>query len=277
VLDPTPPRGASLRRITTERIAALVGAVDGGTFERIENVRVELHGALPRDATMGPQPVFRSLALAADVRESVVEAALEAVEAHHRASPLSPGLPLPRARAALLRRLRGLASIERRHIDAAHAAISDVLDSVVASGRLARRGDTLRDPTLASDVSAELLSAMDRLESALSVPAPPSLTAAAAAAACPPEGIRGLQAEGRIVRLAPDLAWSTATYHGLAAVALERARAGPLTPAAFRDATGTSRKFVLTILEDLGRRGILQRTAAGHIPGPRAPRAEGAT
>ncbi len=272
VLDPTPPRGASLRRITADRIQALERAVDSGSFERIEGARVELHGALPSDPTGGPQPAFGSLALAADVRESLAEAALEAVEAHHRASPLSPGLPLPRARAVLLRRLRALASIERRHVDATGAAISSLLDELVAAGRLARRGEALRDPANASETPAELLSAMDRLESALAVSAPPSLELAAAAAACPPEGIRALQAAGRIVRLAPDLAWSTATYHRLAAVALDRARVGPLTPAAFRDATGTSRRFVLAILEDLDRRGVLQRTPEGHIPGPRAPR-----
>jgi hypothetical protein len=45
----------------------------------------------------------------------------------------------------------------------------------------------------------------------------------------------------------------------------------PLTPAAFRDATGTSRKYVMAILEDLDRRAILRRTADGHVPGPRAP------
>jgi hypothetical protein len=55
-------------------------------------------------------------------------------------------------------------------------------------------------------------------------------------------------------------------------VALEGARAAPLTPAALRDATGTSRKYVLAILEDLDRRQILRRTPEGHIPGPRAPR-----
>jgi hypothetical protein len=48
------------------------------------------------------------------------------------------------------------------------------------------------------------------------------------------------------------------------------AAAGPLTPAAYRDATGTSRKFVMAILEDLDRRGVLRRTDAGHVPGPRA-------
>ena len=52
------------------------------------------------------------------------------------------------------------------------------------------------------------------------------------------------------------------------------ARSGPLTPAAFRDATGSSRKYALAILEDLDRRGILARTEAGHVPGPRAPRDE---
>jgi selenocysteine-specific elongation factor len=256
--------------LTAERIQALAGAVDSRSFERIEGARVELHGAIPNDPPAGPQPAAKGLVMAADVSESLVATVLEAVAAHHRAAPLSPGLPLPRARAVLLRRLRALASVDRQHLDATNA-ISDLLDDLVAAGRLARRGDVLRDPALATEASPDLLSAMDRLEAALAVAAPPSLDAAAAAAACPPEGIRELQAAGRIVRLAPDLAWSTATYHGLAAVALERARAHPLTPAAFRDATGTSRKFVLAILEDLDRRGVLQRTPEGHVPGPRAP------
>jgi hypothetical protein len=61
------------------------------------------------------------------------------------------------------------------------------------------------------------------------------------------------------------------TYRDLAARALVMAAREPLTPAAFRDATGTSRKYVMAILEDLDRRAILSRTAEGHVPGPRAP------
>ena len=49
----------------------------------------------------------------------------------------------------------------------------------------------------------------------------------------------------------------------------------PLTPAAYRDATGTSRKYVLAILEDLDRRAILRRTPDGHVPGPKAPARHG--
>jgi len=87
---------------------------------------------------------------------------------------------------------------------------------------------------------------------------------------CSPAGIRALAADGRIVILDDDLAYATPAYRALQHQALAHAAAGPLTPAALRDATGTSRKYVMAILEDLGRRGILRRTPDGHLPGPRA-------
>jgi hypothetical protein len=119
---------------------------------------------------------------------------------------------------------------------------------------------------------------MDRLEAALATVAPPPLSVAAQATDCPPAGIRALERANRIVRLDDDLAWAFGTYRELAAAALALAGAAPLTPAAFRDATGTSRKYVMAILEDLDRRAILRRTDAGHVPGPRAPAlAAGAT
>jgi selenocysteine-specific elongation factor len=84
--------------------------------------------------------------------------------------------------------------------------------------------------------------------------------------------VRALEASGRIVRVEPDLAWAGTTYRELEALAVRLADPGPLTPAAMRDATGTSRKYVMALLEDLDRRGILLRTAAGRVRGPRAPR-----
>jgi selenocysteine-specific elongation factor len=274
VLDVAPPRGVSRRRMTSDRMVAVSDALEAGGEAAHQAALVDLHGALPLDPVRGPRPASRSMVLAGDVQAALDAAALDAVAAHHRAAPISPGLPLPRARAALLRRLRSLATIERQHSELATAEVTRRLDVLVREGRLARRGEVLRDPSLGSDVPAELLAAMDRLEAALDVAGPPSLDAAATSAGCPPEGIRALVADGRIIRLGTDLAWSTRAYHLLAAVALERARAGPITPAAFRDATGTSRKYVLAILEDLDRRGILQRTPEGHIPGSRAPRTE---
>ena len=274
VLDTSPPRGISRRRMTPARLDALSVAVNAGSVGQAEAARVELHGWLVADGTDGEADGGRSAAFAADVSEVLTEAAVDVVAAHHRDAPLSPGLPLSRARSALRRRLRSVVTVERRDADAAMSEISRLLDELIADGRLARHGDALRDPARGEDLPAPLVAAMGRLESALSVPAPPALGEAANAAGCPPEGVRALQADGRIVRVGPDLAWSATTFHRLAAAALEAARVAPLTPAAFRDATGTSRKYVLAILEDLDRRGILERTPEGHIPGPRAPRRE---
>jgi hypothetical protein len=240
----------------------------------VDGALIELHGARVLDDGPDGHGTGRSLALARDVRTALDEAALEAVAAHHREAPISPGLPLPRARAAVLRRLRSLATVERRDLDLVSVTVARVVNHLVSDGRLLRRDDVLRDPAIAGSEPTELHDAMARLERALDVPAPPSLDEAAAAAGCPPEGVQALQSAGRIVRLGPELAWSSAAYHRLAAVALEHSRRAPLTPAALRDATGTSRKYVLAILEDLDRRQILRRTPDGHVPGPRAPQPE---
>ena len=284
VLDTRPPRGASRRRLTPERVAALREAVDRG-WSAVDGALIDLHGAFVLENAADGSPAGygvtghgaaghgagRSLALARDVRTALDEAALEAVAAHHRESPVSLGLPLPRARAAVLRRLRSLATVERRDLDLVSVTVARVVNHLVSDGRLLRRDDVLRDPAIAGEQSDELVEAMARLERSLDVPAPPPLGEAAVAAGCPPEGVQALQAAGRIVRLGPDLAWSSAAFHRLAAVALEHSRQAPLTPAVLRDATGTSRKYVLAILEDLDRRAILRRTPEGHIPGPRAP------
>jgi selenocysteine-specific elongation factor len=264
VLDGRPPRGVSRRRMTADRLDRLAEAVALADPGAIADATTTLHGAWLATT---------ELSFAPDVRDALVSKALALVADHHREAPLSDGLPLARARIALVRSLRALVTVERRNARQAAAAVTALLDDLIADGHLARVGAAIRDPTRTSERPAALAEAMARLEAALSVAAPPRLDEAAAAAGCPPEGVMTLAAEGRIVRLAADLAWATSTYQRLAAVALERARAGALTPAAFRDATGTSRRFVLAILEDLDRRGILQRTADGHVPGPRAPRA----
>ena len=66
-----------------------------------------------------------------------------------------------------------------------------------------------------------------------------------------------------------DLAWAAGRYRDLVRQALAMAAVAPLSPAAYRDATGTSRRYVLAILEDLDRRELLRRTDAGHVLGPR--------
>jgi selenocysteine-specific elongation factor len=243
VLDPDPPRGMSRQRQTADRIGALArGAA---------SARLDLHGLLDG-------------ALAADIAAVAEAAALAAVASE---------APLLNVRAAVAQALRRSVTVRR---DRALAASAAVIDRLVSDGRLVQDEGVLRLPGMAAasrDPAAT--EAMDRLEAMLAVVAPPALADAAHAAGCPPSGVRELEREGRIVLLGPDLAYAQSTYRDLTARALELATHEPLTPASFRDATGTSRKYVMAILEDLDRRGILRRTPTGHVPGPKAPAAAG--
>ena len=254
VLDIDPPRGISRRRQSVERMAGLAEAIAANDAVWAQSARLDLHGAIVTGGAVG---------LAVDVTEAAESAALETVTG-------APGAEasLAAARTAVTRTIRRAATLPRE--DAAAGATA-VLDGLVRADRLVRAGDRLRLPGAAPAApDPALLAAMDRLERSLAVPAPPSLAVAARSAACPPAGVHELERIGRIVVLEPDLAYAASTYRDLAARATAMAGAGPLTPAAFRDATGTSRKFVMAILEDLDRRGVLRRTEAGHVPGPRA-------
>jgi selenocysteine-specific elongation factor len=292
VLDPHPPRGVSRRRLTAERQASLVAAIDDGDADSASDALVGMHGAIQGAriaavtaalAPRGSEPVGRDgqaatgassggLLLADDVVSALEQQAEAFVAAHHVTDVASSGLSLQTLRTALGLGLRRLVAIDRSMTADASRSVDRVVDGLVARGGVAREGDRLRDPRRSAGPTPGLAAAMDRLEAILAVPAPPPLGEAATLGGCPPEGIRALMTAGRIVRVTPQLAWASPTYHELAAQALALARQAPLAPATFRDATGTSRRYVLAILEDLDRRGILQRTAEGHIPGPRAPR-----
>ena len=180
------------------------------------------------------------------------------------------GHRLAEIRASLARTLRHAVTVDAR---AAATIAMAVLDRLVAGGRLRREADMIVPADHAdATLPAGTLVAMDRLERALAVAGPPALSEAARAAGCPPEGVRALERSGRIVRLDDELAYAASTYLDLEGMAIRLATPGPVSPAALRDATGTSRKYVMALLEELDRRGVLARTPAGHVRGPRAGR-----
>jgi selenocysteine-specific elongation factor len=268
VLDTAPPRGIARRRQNRVRVERLASAIRASDATGVAAARLDLHGAL---AGHGRPPV-----VADDVAAAVGDAIVAALgpddgEVHESTatatSRAQPRLADVRARAA--RTLGRLVSLPRP--DAAEAA-AGIVERLVLDGRLVRDGEHVRLPGTPSRPAADpvLAAAMDRLERALVQAAPPPLAEAARLAGCPAAGIRELERAGRIVILADDLAYAASTYRTLETAALELARHGPVSPAALRDATGTSRKYVMAILADLDRRGILRRTDAGHVPGPRA-------
>ncbi len=253
VLDPLAVIGPSRRRSTPDRLVAL--AAESGDRAA---ARLALHGVLPREGRATAH-------LAPDVAADLEISALAAV-----AAAPADGVSLAELRPALVRTLRRGVTVDRA---LAAAIAADTIDALVAGGRLARDGDRIHLPGAGSvGLPPSTLAAMDRLERALAVPAPPPLDQAAVAVGCPPDGVRALQAAGRIVVLDDGLAYELATFDDLAATALRLATAAPLSPAALRDATGTSRRYVMAILEELDRRGVLRRTPAGHVPGPRGMR-----
>jgi len=267
ILDPRPPTGAPWRQVTAADVETLARA---STAPERATARLALHGAFP----LG-DPDATALPVGAAVRAGAVNllpALAAAVVGDARAAVETGsdgGVPLAELRVRAGRVLRRRATLAPA---VAADAVGALIDAAIASGQLARTGERVHVPGRRIGPDPDVLAAMDRLERALDTSAPIGLLAAAAAATCPPEGVRGLESAGRIVRVDRDLAWSATTYAGLQATALRLAADRPLTPAALRDATGTSRKYVMALLEDLGRRGVLTRTPAGHVPGPRAQR-----
>jgi selenocysteine-specific elongation factor len=260
VLDVAPARGISRRRQTAARVARLAAAIEAGDAAEVAGARLDLHGAVP---------VGREIAVAADVAAGIATDILQAVV---QPDAGEAGPTLPAVRALVARRLRRLVTLRR---EPAGQAAASLVDRLIEDGRVERNGGRLRLPGLpaapAHSANPAAEAAMDRLERALAVSAPPPLADAARAAGCLEAGIHELERLGRIVVLDREIAYAAATYRDLEERALDLARLAPLTPAVLRDATGTSRKYVLAILADLDRRGLLRRTEAGHVPGPRAP------
>jgi len=227
--------------------------------------RLALHGALPPH-----DPDVAALPFGAAVRAggvvlvpALAAAAVGDARAAVEAAP-DQGVPLAELRVRAGRVLRRRASLAPQ---VANDAAGTLLDSAVAAGDLARTGELVHRRGRAVGPAPSMLAAMERLERALEMSAPSGLLAAAHAAGCPPEGIHALESAGRIVRVDRDLAWSAAAFADLQATALRLDR--PLTLAALRDATGTGRKHVMALLEDLGAardphpdaRGARARTA----------------
>ena len=265
VLDPRPPSGAAWRRATSADVRALATAT---TAPGRAVALLTLHGALDRSApavaslSAGSAVVAGRLFLAPQLASAVVAEALAAV-----AAAPGDGIPLAQLRERLGRAIRRRASVDAETAADAGGAI---VEELVRAGRLARTGELVHVAGRVVGPAPEVLAAMDRLEVALDVPAPPGLAEAAHSVGCPPAGVRALEAAGRIVRAEDDLAWSAPAFARLQAAALALATPGPLTPSALRDATGTSRKYVMALLEELNRRGILARTPGGHVRGTRA-------
>ena len=269
VLDPRPPTGAAWRRAT----AAEVRALAPWRLARPSAPRPSsaLHGALPRSRPeVGALPPGRRrpagrLVLAPPVASAVIAEALAAVGCRPATGSRSPscarvsGAPCAGARRSTRPpppRPRGA-----------------LVEALVGAGRLARTGDLVHLPEPGRRPRRRRCSPPWTGSRPPSTrPRRPALPEAARAPAarrpgCAPSRRRdGSSASTRTSRgrrrRSPACRPSRSGWR----------RPARSTPAALRDATGTSRKYVMALLEELNRRGVLARTPDGHVRGPRAAR-----
>ena len=203
VLDPAPPRGVSRRRATPDRLARPASMRRQRSGDRRRR-RLALHGLV--DGVLAP-----------DVADAVRPSAIDAVRRHHAEDPASAGATAirdPCRRSA--RSLRRL--VTRRRRDRARRPSPASTRRRARPRRAARprrrspsRPGAARRPRRPTSARRWIGS-----RRRLSTPSPPPLAEAARAAGCPPDGVRALEAERRIVRLEDDLAWSATTYRELA-------------------------------------------------------------
>ena len=268
VLDPSPPR---LR--TRQLRERLPPAAPDPTLATLVRYRlalpaVELAGAaavlgtssrtedlLPGAASAGP------LVLAPGIESDLAAEALARVSA----APTGT-VTLPELRTLLAARLGRIGAIPRADAEAAAHAL---VERMVRDEMVALRGSVVVDAG-GSDVAARLDEAGGRLVAALDTVRPPALGDTADTAGYPREALGALVDAGRLVRVAPDLAFAATAYRRLEGQALEMAARGELSAAAFRDAAGTSRRHAVAVLDHMTLGGLLRRRGNDHEPGPRA-------
>jgi selenocysteine-specific elongation factor len=200
----------------------------------------------------------RTLAWAPGAWEAAASAVLEAVDGQHRADPSAPGLPAQAARAAAHGPARGDGTARAGWPAPAGA---EVVEALVAAGRLVADGPTLRRPGHGPQLDPAQRALRDRVERAL---------AEAGVSLLDDAGLAELGADRRATAMLVRLGVLVGVVPGgyLGPATLEEAVATlrrafpdgrPFTVSDARDALGTTRRTAIPLLEHLDRTGVTTR------------------
>ncbi|MGH2572393.1 MAG: selenocysteine-specific translation elongation factor [Actinomycetota bacterium] len=261
VLDTDPPVRRKADPVT--RLRARLGSrreevawrlVEDRGALRASEVKV-LAGAHPDEAVLRGAVRMNEWLMSPDLAERTTRTLLQALAGHHGQHPLSPGMEVSEARALL-------AEEGARFSD---PGLADAfLLHLVGEGRVVREGAVLRLPTHSASTAGR--EDADRLIDAVreAEPTPPSVRELVAAG-FGSELIRAACADGRLVRISPDIVISPAFLSR--AEGIVRAGGSPpgFTVSAFREALGTSRKYALPILEYFDARGLTRRQGDARV------------
>jgi selenocysteine-specific elongation factor len=297
VLDPFPPgavRGTAARVRRTEELEAREAAGRAGLLDRALAERgVVPLTALPRLAAIAPGRLpaalddaaavrSRSLAWAPAAWASARSAVLEAVRRHHHTDPSATGLPTEAARAAATHsvarartpfsdpapgaapRWGSLADPGQtgpRSSTAPDAAGNEVVEALVAEGRLVADGPVVRLPGHAERLDPAQLALRERVERAAGEAGVGLLGEAALA-----ELGADRKATALLVRMGVLVAVTPGGYIGRSALegaveTLRRSFPGgrPFAASEAKEALGTTRRTAIPLLEHLDRTGVTVR------------------
>jgi selenocysteine-specific elongation factor len=190
--------------------------------------------------------------VAADEVRRTRKVAVEAVTSHHQTHPLEPGLELP----ALARAV----SLDADRVSAALAG----LDGLVVEHGIVRAA-AHRSRTVDAPEAQRVISAL--MATPFAPPDPESIGADRGL-------VRNLVREGALVDLDGVVLAAPALADARARVQTALRERGSLTVADVRDLLGSTRKFVVPILNRLDAEGVTRRRGDDRIPGPATLRAD---
>jgi selenocysteine-specific elongation factor len=280
VLDPFPPavvRGTAARVRRTEeleareaggrpgllaRVLAERGVVPLSDLPRLAAIAPDrLHAALAAEGPGARPPAIvrsRTLAWARSSWEAAAAAVLEAVEGRQRADPSAPGLPAQAARAAAAAPA-GPGAAPRPGWPAAAGA--EVVEALVAEGRLVADGPALRTPGHGPRLDPAQRALRARVEQAVAEAGVGLLGDAALAELGADRRATALLVRlGVLVPIAPGGYLGRSTLQE-AVTTLRRSfpDGRPFTVADAREALGTTRRTAIPLLEHLDRSGVTVR------------------
>lgn len=270
VLDP----GRRYRRFRPESIEQL-SVLEGGDIEQmVQLVLVRAGEPLParRIATelgLTPEAVDRALETMLDrdaiiriggtfyvhrhVYNSMLARVTSLLEAHHHKFPLRPGMSREELRSELAPGLDG-------------KAFTDLLDKLMRDGALVVSGEVARRPDFQPKLNAAQEAALQKMEEhyqqAGSTPA--TLSELVQQLGMKPVEVRALAdilvERGRVVRVSDELYLAAPVYDDLVTAICRRIfQEGPQTVAQIRDLLGTTRKYVVPLLEHLDQVQLTRR------------------
>lgn len=260
VVDPHPTRRGRLWPPSLDSAARLDRLVDEAGAEGVAVSSLPIRLGLPMAdcrrqvdlsdcVGVGPLRVVASTALTR-LREAIAAA----VDAHHAAYPLDPGLPVQAIRGAV-----------KGHPDVVEAAIN----AEISAGGLALAAGTASRPGWAPTPSPRHRSMLETLVSQLdgSGAEPPSVAELSVSIGGDAgELLRYLERRGEAVQVEQDRYYAPIHLTSLVG-RLEALLAGgaALGPAELREGLGLSRKYLIPFLEYCDRVGYTNRVAAGRV------------